>query len=345
MVDRRGQALSRRVLFRVAGGPRVGFGHIRRCWTLANQLEQEEREILFTADSEQAVSVLTRAGFSTRLETPGGLETTVGLLGKSPEKTLCVADDPALGPEQLKLLADVVPTVCIDDTADRFFPVDCVVNGSAGIERRSLRGRPDTQFLLGAGYILLRPEFAEPPRRLFSKSIGRVLLLAGGGEADRFIRKSLETVFVSLGDVRVDLVVGPFGTVPDGIPASVGIHREPPDIRPLMLQADLAISAGGQTLYELAAAAAPTIGIQTAENQKPNLDGLSEAGAIVFIGGSESADFAARLKRTLHQLSDDPGIRQTLGEGGRKTVDGNGTERVARHLNGLIDSKRELLTG
>ncbi|MDQ7082427.1 MAG: glycosyltransferase [Aquificota bacterium] len=52
------------------------------------------------------------------------------------------------------------------------------------------------------------------------------------------------------------------------------------EMKNLMLDADIAISAGGQTLYELARVGVPTIAVAVAENQMWNVSEWQEAGFI-----------------------------------------------------------------
>lgn len=45
-------------------------------------------------------------------------------------------------------------------------------------------------------------------------------------------------------------------------------------MKTLMLESDVAISAGGQTLYELASVGLPTIAIQVVDNQSEDISGF-----------------------------------------------------------------------
>ena len=62
-----------------------------------------------------------------------------------------------------------------------------------------------------------------------------------------------------------------------------------------MGQVDLAVSAAGQTLYELAQMGVPTIAIQVADNQKDNIEGWLKAGFIHFAGEWDDAKLVENL--------------------------------------------------
>ncbi len=54
---------------------------------------------------------------------------------------------------------------------------------------------------------------------------------------------------------------------------------ESPDdygMRDVMLSSDVAISAGGQTLYELARTGTPTVAVSVADNQKKNVEAMGK---------------------------------------------------------------------
>jgi spore coat polysaccharide biosynthesis predicted glycosyltransferase SpsG len=124
---------------------------------------------------------------------------------------------------------------------------------------------------------------------------------------------------------------GPGGD--DGADAGwVVIHRDPPDVRGLMLGADVALCAGGQTTYELAATGTPAIAVQVAANQAGNLRGLEAAGALVWAGSVEDADLGDRVMAALAALAGDGARRAAMSRAGRALVDGKGIERVAEAL-------------
>ncbi|MCM8811711.1 MAG: hypothetical protein NC910_01495 [Candidatus Omnitrophica bacterium] len=332
------------VVFRVAGSPSGGFGHIRRCWTLASHLRNFVGRIGFIASTPEAAQVLRKAGFETCEEpSPSSIETTLRVLHLIPSKKLCVADDPSLTTSDLERLSKAAATICIDDTCEREFPVEMAINGSAGAQSLPYRGRRDTRFLLGSDYIMLRPCFEHPPQRRWThEPPKRILVLTGGGEAGPLSEMIVRIVRGSLPKIRIDVVGGPLGF---GISktaeqtAGVTAHRNPDDIRSLMLAADIAVSGGGQTAYELAATATPTLGILAAPNQHVNLKGLASAGTLQDLGSPEDPAFEKKLREAVLHLAGDPHKRRWMGEAGRFLVDGKGTRRVADEILHLIEEK------
>jgi spore coat polysaccharide biosynthesis predicted glycosyltransferase SpsG len=326
------------VVFRVAGDAGLGFGHVRRCWTLAGRLREAGARVMFVAASQAAVPLLARAGFQAAQER-GDLEGTLAAL-QGRRGVICVVDDPTLDTGDLRRLRARAPVVCIDDTADRDLPVDLVLNASAAAADLPYRGNDDTRWLLGPVYVLLRPEFAGEPRRAATvATVRRVLVVTGGGDAGSLPVRLALAVHGGLPEATVDLVFGPFAEADLCGPAPtawLALHRDPADVRGLMLGADLALTAGGQTAYELAATATPAIGLRLADNQEPNLRGLVKAGCLRSLGSPHDRGFWQSLRGQLADLAAQPGVRAEMGRCGRALVDGRGADRVAAAILELL---------
>jgi spore coat polysaccharide biosynthesis predicted glycosyltransferase SpsG len=133
-------------------------------------------------------------------------------------------------------------------------------------------------------------------------------------------------------DPPEDVVRGPFAVIDAGAdrpPGWLALHSDPPDVRGLMLEADLAVTAGGQTAYELAATATPALGLRLADNQVPNLRGLAKAGCLRDLGSPGEAGFWGHLRDQLADLASQPDVRAEMGRSGRALVDGRGAKRAA----------------
>jgi spore coat polysaccharide biosynthesis predicted glycosyltransferase SpsG len=100
-----------------------------------------------------------------------------------------------------------------------------------------------------------------------------------------------------------------------------------------MRRADLAVSAAGQTLFELAATGAPTLAIAVADNQRPQLEALGAAGVVIPVT-------AETLAPRLATVAEDRAMRQALAERGQALVDGLGADRVAHAILEMIFARR-----
>jgi UDP-2,4-diacetamido-2,4,6-trideoxy-beta-L-altropyranose hydrolase len=336
------------VLFRTVAGPEIGFGHLRRCLTLAGALEAVGVRASFLV-TPVLLERVAAAGFEAiAVGADGGVAETLEHAGKASARVV-VTDSYDLTGDYHAAVMRAVRVVAIDDLAERALPVDLVVNGSAGAEHLAYRGAASTQYLVGPRYMLLRPEFGEWSGRATQERVHRVLVMTGGGDvhglAPRLARWTIET----LGDVDVDVVLGPMvaAAPPETLtahgrqmfawPARATLHRDPEDIRSLMRSADLAVCAGGQTLYELAATGTPAVAVQAAANQTKNLAALAAAGTVVVAGAASDPDLQTNVTTALTTLANAPDRRAMMTDRGRHAVDGQGAARVAHAIAALVE--------
>jgi UDP-2,4-diacetamido-2,4,6-trideoxy-beta-L-altropyranose hydrolase len=337
-----------RVLFRTGGSAFRGLGHVRRCLSLADALRHRGVSSIFRVHGGGALVDFVEAhGFEAA--------PAMGVDIKDAHRTRDLADALTAGmiladsyDFEAGYLAQLRPAAgsvaAIDDLNSGPFAVDLVINGALGAERWTYRGGTGTRFLLGAGYALLRPEFAEVPPD-HRRQTGRVFVTTGGSDPHELTHR-LTRWALAAGAHQVDAVIGPL--VPtaeiDRTRAAGGdtvtVHRDPADIRGLMLAADVAISGGGQTLYELAATATPVVAVRTADNQRANIEALSAAGAILPAGAVDEPHVDVRVQALLQELLDDADRRSGLGLAGRQAVDGGGADRVAEVIGKILEGGR-----
>jgi spore coat polysaccharide biosynthesis predicted glycosyltransferase SpsG len=201
---------------------------------------------------------------------------------------------------------------------------------------------PGTRLLVGPRYALLRDEFAASERPSARRDMRRVLVTTGGTDGNGSILSLTQLVRRALPHVALDIIVGPF--FPSAVVTAlralaeaettsrVDLHCNLKSPRDLMLSADLAVTGGGQTTFELAATGTPAVAVCLAENQRPNLIGLEAAGALVHIGSVDDADIAQRIEHIVSELGASPERREQMSRAGRTAVDGQGARRVADAL-------------
>lgn len=100
-----------------------------------------------------------------------------------------------------------------------------------------------------------------------------------------------------------------------------------PNVPGLMADADLAVSAGGSTCWELAFLGVPALLLVTAKNQQGIALGLDEAGAAESRGWAGDVTPTA-LAEALARLAQDAPRRAEMSRRARALVDGRGAERV-----------------
>lgn len=341
------------VLFRVDAGPVVGLGHLQRCLSLASALQRHGMaSVFFTNDQAPARARIRRRGFeSAVIETDKSwtredLEETIGLA----RRWRCwavVVDSDYEGADYLARLREAGFFVCaIEDTIPHSFPCQLVVNGDAhGRRLRYVSSSGDTTFLLGPEYSILRPEFWSVPQRAVREAPQNVLVTLGGDDPHRLMPGLLRVIDQMPREVSVTIAIGPFFShaeevekIAARLTRSIRLVRAPESVRDLMMEADLAVSAGGQTLYELARVGTPAIAIRTAANQDGQVAVFEELGFIRAAGRAEDPRLFAAIGDALRVLLPDHRMRAAMSSAGQRVVDGQGALRVAATLRRLSAS-------
>lgn len=324
------------------GGPAAGLGHVRRSLALAAALAPwADCRLLLHGDAEVVATLVQRAGLpclpvSTERDSTLATVRTLGAAG-------LVVDSYSVSIPELEAALERVRLLAVVDDTGRFpVPGHLVVNSALGLDPPERRD--GTRYLLGPRFALLAPEFAEPPVRSWREGVRRILLVLGGATSASLMAALARVVRRALPEATLDVIVGPAGDIPAAVTAALAglggviLHAVPESIRALMLDADLAVTAGGVTLLELAATATPSVGVSVVSNQQANLAGLARGGALLLAGGAGDPGLPDALEAALTSLTADAGRRRALGERARQLVDGRGAARVA-------EAMRERLAG
>ncbi len=342
----------RAVLFRCDASSEIGLGHIVRCHALADELARHGLEPWFATRSPDGLGLneIRRHGhriIPTAEPSPDEVSAiesaTVQPSFRRRRFRAVVMDHYDLDARWLveaQRLADRL--VVIDDLANRALPCDLLVNGNLGFQPTHYAELvpPRTNLLLGPRYALLRSNVAVAHAETMDRQHGEirtVLMTFGGTDQSRVIAMSIEAVRLALPDAAIDLVVGSSRGVPGSIDhPALRIHVAVGDdvMTRLMLDADLAIGAGGMTALERCAVGLPSIAIRLAPNQDVVVNGLLAAGATVDAGPVDGLAVEA-LAAYILAVARDPGIRSELATRGWELIDGRGAIRVAHHIEGV----------
>lgn len=338
--------MTRIVALHVDGGPGVGLGHTSRGIGLAAALDAQGGQAIFLVPEGSGLGEYLRRLNCPLMECPA---TATGLLDactRTGAEALVIDSYRVRDPDLVRIADSGLPLVCFDDTAGRDFPAGLVVNGSPAALSLPYRARPGCRYLLGPSYQIVRPQFIPDVTRSHAGLPSTVLVTVGGddhvGILDDLIAFFGSRWLALVPGSRVDVVIGPFARRLDrsGVPAGVRLHHSLSDLRALMIEADLAISAGGQTLFELARCGTPTVALSVADDQTPNLEVLARLGAIEYIGCANAPGWLDRLGSVLEKLRDDAPVRARLARTASHLIDGHGAARVAGTIAAMLVNRR-----
>ena len=184
------------------------------------------------------------------------------------------------------------------------------------------RKTDDRRWLSGPAYACLRQSFWGAAERELSETV-RSILITTGAEG-RLAAELAAAIREATAVERVTLVRGPLDTAGTET-EEVDVLAAPDSLFDPLSQADLAVTAGGQTMLEAASLGTPCIALASSDDQRGQINLLAKEGAVLPVD-PPSADVVRRL---VSELVADSQRRQTMSRASQRTVDGLGALRVA----------------
>ncbi len=325
----------KKVVFFTEGSSYIGFGHIGRCGALAQAVKTLGGEPSFVVSADEAAE-----NFLKTLKIPYKVfdRPLSGLEPADFEADAAVIDSYLADLAFYRRAVEVFKKVLfVDDYLRLDYP-----EGGTLLNYVPAFEVPERfkNHLVGEKYHLLRKPFWEIPERPIRKEVSRVLITFGGDDLRNMTPKVAKLILDNFKRIKLDIVVGGgfkrvdlLEDLVSAYPQRVSLYRSLPaeGMKNLMLSADLVVSAGGQTLFELAACGTPTLAVGVAENQRPNLEGFTERGFLEGFLWWDLPDFGNLFLENFEKLLD-RNKRKRLSERGRKLIDGKGALRVAEFL-------------
>jgi len=353
-----------RIIFRTDANHVIGTGHFVRCLTLAEEMKRTGAHICFVARnlplhlqqmlSERGVVYLALPKLDVAHETDelshaSWLQTsqahdaaqTLALLG--PDKwNWLVVDHYALDHRfETPLRAITQHVLVIDDLADREHDCDILLdqNFYYDQQQRYLGKVPVyCRLLLGPSFALLRPEFKAMRQHTQARDgiVNNILVFFGGVDAYNCTSQVLDVLInLNLG-IQIDVVIGQQHPQKEEIKQKCALHHischiQTNQMATLMANADLAIGAGGTSVWERLSLGLPSVCASIEDNQVQQVQDLQLA-SLVF-GPTRQEDFCAFLTSFLENLDSERELLQLQSQRGMALVDSNGAVRVATILN------------
>lgn len=315
----------KKVIILTEGGKGIGLGHITRCSALYEAFKEKDIPARFIANADRTVKKILEDKES---EIFNWLKDRSRLFGLISGADIVVVDSYLAEGGLYKKIADRVrTTVYIDDNNRIRYPRGIVVNGSIYAGNINYPKASGIEYMLGVKYFPIRKEFRKIPGKKINEKIKNVLVTFGGSQSGDLIDRV--TRFFRRNPGLNVYAAGCRGNI---FSARQLLH--------LMLKADICISGGGQTTYELARVGVPTIGVCLAENQRMNLEGWEEAGFLEYAGWHNDKNLINRISGSFGKMQPYP-KRVYLSKAGRGRVDGIGAERVVHALQKKIFSRDE----
>ncbi len=307
----------RRLLILTEGGRHKGLGHVVRCGAYAEEWLARGGEVAWVIDGDDLAEPAARDFGAVAVHPWLGQAVNV-----AKGSDAIIVDSYAVEPpEAARLAAGAAPVAFVDDLRRIAYGGGLVINAVPEGEPPPGDG---AEWLVGPDWQPLRRAFRTPaPRGAIRAEVERVLVIMGGTDA-RDLGGHIATIARRVFP-DADIRLAGADTAPAGARALGRLSAG--EMRAEMSACDLAISAAGQTLWELARCGAPTVMVGVADNQRLNRRGWPGLVGFVDAGVWNEPDFAERLSQACQTLQgcDE---RSAVSERSQEAVDGLGAVRL-----------------
>ena len=358
--------MKQNLIIRADADAHMGTGHIMRCIAFAQAWQDQGGDVTFLSycDSEALRQRIIDEGFDLiPIEKPHpdpyDLSYTLDVLEQlktqnSKLRTWFVLDGYYFTPDYQKAIKENgYRLLVVDDMAHLdHYHADILLNQNIHASSLHYACDRDIMKLLGCKYVLLRREFLKYKnwKREIPDKAKKILVTMGGSDPDNMTMKVIKALNnLDVPDLEVKIIVGPANPNIDVLknvtlsaPYSMNVFKNVKNMPELMAWADVAISAGGSTCWEMAFMGVPILVIVLAENQKDIALELEKAGAAASIGEWKEEVSLGELKEVLKHFIHFPKRLMDMSKRGKTLIDGKGARRVVQAMSNVSIPGKEM---
>ena len=327
--------------FLAEASPQIGTGHVAECVCLRRVAKKAGLNSVMVLNESGEFAIKKHKGIQILPDmTPSSL---ADFCRKNPS-TLFVTNFRRVSEEQVNALAESGALVaCIDELGGTRLSCDLLFNGSIVEEwHRYTSNNPRFRAFFGPAYFPMAEAFGRLSRtRHFTGPASNILVTLGGVDPTGATLRILDYFLTGGGNrgaAQINVVLGSgfshAGSVAQRIDRinemGIHLHQSLPSLVPLLAQADVVFTAGGDTLYEAACLGTPAIVLWADDHQRIQAESFSRQGFGRVLG--HGAEVALEDIEFSLRVFDDPLLRNDHSRAGRALVDGRGAERIIHLL-------------
>jgi spore coat polysaccharide biosynthesis predicted glycosyltransferase SpsG len=314
------------------GGMNVGWGHISRCSSLCQAFQTKGYSAILLIQSDDKFSdVVINCPFL-KIDWVNNKKKVFEIVKKCDiliiDSYLCSKEDYISFSKIPKI------NVYIDDTNRLQYPAGIVINGALGAEKIKYNINSSNTYLIGANYAFLRQSFWTTKKKFIRKKVEIILITLGSAAIDGLINSILNTL-VDLPTISKIIILGNYSNIEQSFKTNDKIELRSNlneiQMKELLINTDLAITACGQTTYELCRVGTPFIPIITAQNQEFSIQQFKSNDLILDSINANDPQIDKKIYDQI-KIFENSEQRKCISNRMTKSIDGNGTINIVNYL-------------
>lgn len=313
------------------GGKNKGFGHVVRCSSLYHAFELKNISPKFFINGDESIfPLLTEVDFS--------LKNWLNELPQFNSSDIVIIDSYLANEELYKDIFSITQFIVSFDDNNRInYPGGIVINGNVLSEDINYNLENNIKYLLGSKYSCLRKEFWEINPIKINKTIENILVTLGGDDIRNLTPNILKLINEKFPQIKKTVIIGSsFRNIHEienecDKKTQLIYFPDSKEMLDAMINADIAISAGGQTTYEFARIGLPSIAISIAENQTDSILNWERLGFLEYAGLWDDKNLLYNLFDKINKLFNFE-CRKKKHYAGISIIDGLGAKRVVEEV-------------
>jgi UDP-2,4-diacetamido-2,4,6-trideoxy-beta-L-altropyranose hydrolase len=324
-----------KLLLLTEGGKNIGFGHVTRCLSLSQAFEAIGSESVFVVNGDNSVKEILK---DREYKVFDWIDEQTRVLPWVKEADVIIIDSYLAGELVYKMISSVAKAALyLDDTLRIPYSPGIVVNWSICATGMPYPKRDGVSYLLGPQYVSLRKPFWNVKQKEMKKDLDSVMVTFGGDDSKNITPKVLNFLVTDYPHLRKNVIIGSaFNNLQEieaAADANTRFVRSPgaEGMKQVMKESDIAVTSGGQTLFELARIGVPSVAVAVADNQRGNVNGWAETGFIENAGFLQDDHLMENLAAKFRCFLDYP-RRVQAAETGKRLVPGNGADKIIEEI-------------
>ncbi|MDO9528879.1 MAG: UDP-2,4-diacetamido-2,4,6-trideoxy-beta-L-altropyranose hydrolase [Syntrophales bacterium] len=325
-------------------------GHFMRCLSIAQGLRNAKSDILFISADERAKGLSEQYQFqAVQLDTKwDDMDSEVDIL----TDIICryrvdklLVDSYYVTEEYLRKITEYVDLIYIDDINKFKYPVNTLINYNAYFNifnYAQTYKETNTKLILGPKYAPLRSEF-HGINCTVNEIVENVLITTGGSDTYGASEHLTEALIKDerFSHINLHIIAGRYSKINEKIDLqlcpNIHVHKNVKNMSDLMKQCEIAVTAGGSTMYELCACGVPSVSFTFADNQVLGAEALDNMDLILYSGDVRNGmdECIAIIVEKIRYYINNYEVRKQKSQAMQSLVDGFGVDRIVKDVFGL----------